>query len=155
MCARSGPVQENSAPARLPIVPPLGDRAGPPLVLVVEDDEPLRDLVVEALRELGCAVEGYADAIPLLHINLEQGAPDLIITDVRLPGTDGLAAIQLLRERGTQVPTFVMTAFPSVEVRNHVHQLGVACLFEKPFDPEDLVDAVRSLLLGPPGGNPP
>ncbi|HNC98152.1 MAG TPA: response regulator [Myxococcota bacterium] len=114
-----------------------------PLVYVVEDDEALRTLVVEALEELGCTVSAFGDAEAMLKAGAGGHWPELLITDVRLPGLSGVDALALLRAQGLNLPVFVMTAFPSPQLLARMEGLEVGWVFQKPFDPEDLVSVLR------------
>jgi CheY-like chemotaxis protein len=59
--------------------------------------------------------------------------PDLIVTDVRLPGYSGIQILELLRQRGCAIPAIVMSGFSAAELRTRAEELGIVALFEKPF----------------------
>src|SRR5579884_3795802 len=99
-------------------------------ILVVEDEDKLRRVVQLHLESAGYEVDGAATA--------EQALPlatlaDLIITDLRLPGMDGLEFIKQLHNRGISAAVIVMTAHGSVEAAVEAMKLGAADFLQKPF----------------------
>ena len=81
-------------------------------ILIIEDEEKLRRVMELQLRTAGFEVEQAGAAEDGLRL---ADSADLIITDLRLPGMDGLQLLSSLRERGSQTPIVVMTAFGSIE----------------------------------------
>ena len=122
----------------------------PPRVLVVEDDEDIRRLVVNALRSDGYAVDEAADGRNLL-IEVESRHPaaseeiDLIISDIRMPVCTGLQILEALRNAEWTVPVILMTAYGDEATRKTADDLG-AVIFDKPFSLGDLRTAVLNLL---------
>jgi two-component system, OmpR family, response regulator len=115
----------------------------PARVVVVEDEEAVRDAVVCALAEDGYAVTGFADAREpqaILH-----GAPDLAVVDVLLPGGDGLALARTLRSH-RDVPVVFLTARDSVSDRLAGFEVGADDYLVKPFALEELLARVRAVL---------
>jgi two-component system OmpR family response regulator len=121
------------------------------IVLVVEDDDDCREVICETLRDASYVVIEAADAEEALRILLaEDGAkPQIIVTDLRLPGMSGLELIDVLgtHDRLCHVAVVLMSASRPWEAgaEEGAHWL------EKPFDAEDLVSAVneqRSALRG-------
>jgi two-component system response regulator MprA len=114
-------------------------------VLVVEDDPHVREAVERALRfegyEVHTAVDGN-DA--LLHV--DDVAPDAIVLDVLMPGTDGLAVCRILRDRGNHTPVLMLTARHEVSDRVAGLDAGADDYLVKPFAPEELLARVRALL---------
>lgn len=127
-----------------------------PRILVAEDDREMRRLLVEALREDGYAVDEAPDGVELLaHIGSSvlfgtfgsvRQPPDLIVTDVRMPGLTGLTVLAALRESGENVPVIVITAFGDDETHRFAHQHGAVAIFDKPFDLLDLRTAIADVL---------
>jgi two-component system OmpR family response regulator len=121
----------------------------PPTVMVVEDDRDFRQLIVSSLVRDAYHVIEFGDgnrAMDFIDKALDKAPshwlPDLLITDVRLPGHDGL---DLVAYSGF-VPAIVMTAFCSDTVRDEAAMLGAWYVFDKPFNQEDLMAAVRHVL---------
>jgi DNA-binding response OmpR family regulator len=124
----------------------------PPRVLVAEDDDEMRRLVVEALRKDGYDVVAVNDGgrllVALAHGFVDrEGADlaDLVVSDVRMPVCTGMQILEQLRAAHWHVPVILMTAFGDAATREHARTLG-ALLFDKPFDLDDLRTAVASLL---------
>jgi DNA-binding response OmpR family regulator len=122
----------------------------PPRVIVAEDDDEMRLIVVDALRKDGYDVCEAPDGTHLIaHITAEclhrEAAVDLIISDIRMPGCSGLRILECLRQARWTAPMILMTAFGDDETRAEAAQLG-AILFDKPFAIDDLRTAVLNLL---------
>jgi CheY-like chemotaxis protein len=139
--------------AELPMEPPHARRCSrPSRVLVAEDDDEMRRLVVEALQKEGYEVIGVPDGNHLLiritsHYRLRPDPEpiDLIVTDIRMPVVSGLDIVQSLRDAGWTTPVVIMTAFGNVETRLRANALG-AVLLDKPFELDLLRTVVRNLL---------
>ena len=121
-------------------------------VIVVEDDDDLRRLVRTALQGDGHEVieaTSGVDALARVRSMALAGLdlPDVIITDIRLHGVNGLALVAGLRMAGCKTPVVVMSAFTSEAFRSSAERLGVAAFFTKPFDIDDLRTIVLNLSL--------
>ncbi|MFN7954535.1 MAG: response regulator [bacterium] len=133
-------------------------------ILVAEDDREMRRLLVEALREDGYEVDEAPDGVELLaHIGSSvlfgtfgsvREPPDLIVTDVRMPGLTGLTVLAALRESGETVPVIVITAFGDDETHRFAHEHGAVAIFDKPFDLVDLRAAIDAVLRTAAHGQP-
>lgn len=124
-----------------------------PRVLVAEDDDDLRSLIVWGLRADGYDIveartgSQAADLIAgALLFDEGERAPDLIVTDVRLPGITGMSLLAGIRARGSETPVIVLTAYDIDTVRPEAERLGVVAVFAKPFDIDDLRTAVMNAL---------
>ncbi len=125
----------------------------PPRVLVAEDDDDMRSLLVEALAKDGYRVEEVADGGRLLVTLAQEIARggggtarvDLVVSDIRMPICTGLQILEQMRAAAWRVPVILMTAFGDAKTRERANVLG-AILFDKPFDVDDLRTAVASLL---------
>jgi two-component system response regulator PilR (NtrC family) len=114
--------------------------------IVIADDEALaRQSVAEFLREEGYQVYEAADGHAALQL-LEQIDADLILSDLRMPGADGLAVLQQVRERYPQTMVVLMTAYASVETVVEALRLGAQDYLLKPLLFDDLLHKVRRLL---------
>ncbi|MCZ8181643.1 MAG: ATP-binding protein [Beijerinckiaceae bacterium] len=103
---------DTAGEAAIPMVP--GPEAG--RVLLVEDYDPVREILREMLAGWGYAVETAADATAALALVDARGAPDIVVSDLRLPGgMDGLMLIREVRARtGQAIPAVLVTADPAV-----------------------------------------
>jgi DNA-binding response OmpR family regulator len=143
-----------SSPWRVALAaPPLHT---PPRILVAEDDEAMRGVVVDTLRKDGYAVSEVSDGGRLLVTLAKECAHvdgaelvDLLVSDVRMPVCTGLEILEQLRAAKWHVPVILMTAFGDEATKNRARLLG-AILFDKPFDMDDLRTAVACLLRREP-----
>jgi CheY-like chemotaxis protein len=116
-------------------------------VVLAEDDFEMRSLVARALRDDGATVEEVTTGRELLERVLAALAatatmPDVIVSDIRMPGGSGLDVLRELRRRGCEIPVVLLTGFADDALHEEVRSFSHACLFDKPFDLDDLVGAV-------------
>jgi DNA-binding response OmpR family regulator len=109
-------------------------------VLVVEDDESIRDLVVEILTDAGYATHAVGDGESAIAA-LWRERPLAIVLDVGLPIFDGHGVAQLARTRHRGVPIVVVTANYQAEL--DAREIGATTFVTKPFDVDTLLGAVR------------
>lgn len=115
-----------------------------PRVVVAEDEAIIRLDIVETLGESGFDVVGQAgDGAEAVRLALEL-KPDLVLMDIKMPGTDGLQAAEVLAEH--KVPVVLLTAFSSPELIDRASAAGVYNYVVKPFNPSNLVPALRIAL---------
>jgi DNA-binding NtrC family response regulator len=112
-------------------------------ILIVEDEDKLRRVIQLHLETAGFEV--------MTAGNVEQAMPqassaNLVLTDLRLPGTDGLRFIQQLQAKGIQSPVIVMTAHGSVEAAVEAMKLGASDFLQKPFSLDHLTTVVQKAL---------
>jgi two-component system response regulator HydG len=106
-------------------------------ILVVDDELNARTALVELLRDEGYAVEAAADAFKALG-KAADFAPDLVLTDLKMPGMDGLALVTRLRENDPDLPVVVMTAFGEVESAVRAMHAGARDYLAKPVNVGEL-----------------
>jgi two-component system response regulator MprA len=114
-------------------------------LLVIEDDEHVRDAVTRALRYEGYEVHTAADGNEGL-VRAAEVAPDAILLDVLMPGTDGLTVCRILRDRGDHTPILMLTARHEVTDRVAGLDAGADDYLVKPFALEELLARLRALL---------
>ena len=116
-------------------------------VWVVDDDHAVRFVLLEALREAGYRVQGFDGArAALAALDDEDTAPDLVFTDVRMPGLDGLGFLDALKARRPQLPVVVMSAYTDIASTAGAFRGGAHDFLSKPFDLDDAVAlAARAL----------
>ncbi len=116
-----------------------------PTAVLIIDDEPLMRLSMEdALRAVGCEVRAAATGPEGLAM-LEQGASDIVVTDLRLPGADGLALLQAAKQRSPKTEVVVITAHGSVETAVGAMKAGAYDYITKPFSMEELLLIVERI----------
>ncbi len=116
-------------------------------VLVVDDDPDIRMLVAFALEDSGYTVRQASDGEKALAA-LEAKAPDAMVLDVMMPGTDGFGVLRGMRAKRIAPNTKVILLTCKTEERDHLRgwELGADEYLTKPFDPEELVGRVKFLL---------
>ncbi|WP_336489543.1 response regulator FixJ [Methylobacterium nigriterrae] len=115
------------------------------LVHVVDDDPAMRDSVAFLLDTAGFEVRLYEAGTELLG-QLPKPSRGAILTDIRMPGIDGLELLRRLRAAGQNLPVVMMTGHGDVPLAVEAMKLGACDFIEKPFDDEALLQALRSAL---------
>ena len=119
-------------------------------IWIADDDESIRFVLGEALREAGRSVRAFTDAADLLAA-IELSTPDVVMTDIRMPGTGGLQLLEQLKARGVAAPVIVMSAYTDVASTAAAYRKGAFDYMAKPFDLDEAVAAVeRALVAGQP-----
>ena len=113
-------------------------------IWIVDDDQTIRFVLAEALRDAGLAVREFAE-VASVQTALAKARPALLLTDVRLPGEDGLALLRQLQTQGIG-PVMVMSAYTDVATTAAAYRAGAVDYLAKPFDLDDAVAAVRRAL---------
>lgn len=113
-------------------------------VWVVDDDRGVRFVLVEALRDAGHPVREFGDVAGVREA-LQRSRPALLMTDVRMPGDDGLSLLAELQAQGVQ-PVIVMSAYTDVATAAAAYRSGAVDYLAKPFDLDQAVAAVERAL---------
>jgi two-component system, LuxR family, response regulator FixJ len=116
-----------------------------PVVFVVDDDQQARKSVGALVRSLGLPAEEFSSAEDFLA-RYTPGAPGCLVTDIRMTGMSGLDLQDRLAERGIRLPVIVLTAYPRTRTTVRAIQAGAVTLLEKPYDEDELWDAIRNAL---------
>jgi len=119
--------------------------------LVAEDDPELRRLIVTVLARDGFVVSEARDGHELVEIarsivREDQRSPTLVITDVRMPGRDGLSALGELKLTLVNTAILVITAFPDEAVLEAAREVGAMVVLHKPVPLDALRAAALSLI---------
>jgi two-component system, response regulator, stage 0 sporulation protein F len=121
-------------------------------VLVADDDSDLRALLCSALVADGHDVTEAAngrealDALSPMLFGEPLLPPDVIVTDVRMPGISGLSLVAGLRSCGCMTPVIVMSAFDGESLRDEAWRAGADVVFQKPFELDDMRTAVINVV---------
>lgn len=115
------------------------------IICVVDDDGEVRESIGTFFRSAGLKVVEF-DAAETLLRSSELDRIDCLITDLHMPGMDGLQLHRELTGLGLRLPVVLMTAFPTDEVRSRASAQGVSLFIEKPADPELLLQQLEKLL---------
>lgn len=106
-------------------------------ICVVDDNEMVRESVAEALRREDHSVASYADPAEALKA-IRAGTFDCIVTDLKMPGMDGVTLLREARSGGCEASVILMTAFATVDSAVAAMKLGAYDYIQKPFDAEKL-----------------
>jgi two-component system, NtrC family, response regulator AtoC len=117
----------------------------PSRVMVVDDDAETLALMHEIVAKEGFEVETAEDAETALR-RLEQWQPELLITDIHMPGMDGLALLAAVREKEPDIPVVLLTAYGSLKTAVDAIKAGAFDYLSKPFVVEDIRLVVRRAL---------
>jgi CheY-like chemotaxis protein len=119
------------------------------LVLVADDDDDMRAYVTATLHADGCSTLEARDGAELLEL-LEQAMtypdlrPDVLVSDVKMPRLSGLGVLESLRQAQWNLPTVMITVVSDDSIHTVAKRLGAVGVLHKPFDPNDLLTAVRN-----------
>lgn len=118
-------------------------------ILIAEDDDAVRDLVVRALREDGHELVAVADGTSALDaLSRHDGAFDLLLTDVKMPSMDGIALALATGRRHPDIAIMLTTGYADQRERAHGLDALVHDVITKPFSVEQIKGAVREALVG-------
>jgi two-component system nitrogen regulation response regulator GlnG len=113
-------------------------------IWILDDDRGVRFVLAEALRDAGLMVREFGDAAGV-RTALQETRPALLVTDVRMPGEDGLALLAELQARSIG-PVIVMSAYTDVATTAAAYRAGAADYLAKPFDLDHAVASVQRAL---------
>ncbi|MFC1603004.1 nitrogen regulation protein NR(I) [Pseudomonadota bacterium] len=111
-------------------------------VWVIDDDQSIRWVLEKALQRAKMDVRGFADASEALDA-LGQDRPDVIVSDIRMPGMDGLAFLERIQECHKDLPVIIMTAHSDLDSAVSAFHGGAFEYLPKPFDVDEAIEQVR------------
>jgi two-component system response regulator FixJ len=115
------------------------------VVHLVDDDEDVRRALAFLLATAGLEVRVYESAAALLE-NFDTAQSGCVVSDVRMPGMDGIQLLQHLRKKGVTLPVIVMTGHADVALAVGAMKAGAADFIEKPFSDDVLLAAIAAAL---------
>lgn len=118
-------------------------------VWIVDDDDSVRWVLEKALQRAEMNVRGFSapvDALEALGVN-GNGVPDVLITDIRMPGMNGLDFAARIQKLGISLPVIVITAHADLDSAVAAYQSGAFEYLPKPFDIDEAVSLVRRAAL--------
>lgn len=118
-----------------------------PSVLVLDDDADHATLVADIVRDAGYVVTSLHDPLRAAAM-LEKGSFDVLITDLNMPGMDGMELITQVKARDSQIAIIVMTAFGSLQTGLRALRAGAMDYLAKPFEPKELRIRIERALEG-------
>ena len=124
----------------------------PSKVLLAEDDTDMRELLAMSLRGAGYHVVEVGDGQELFEV-IRMGAvggerfrPDLIVSDIRMPGRSGIEVLRMLQRSDWTMPVVLITSFGDPRTHEEAKRLGAVSVLDKPFELQELESVVRSIL---------
>lgn len=114
-------------------------------ILVVDDEETIRETVSAMLEALGHAVEAFGDAATALT-RLDNEPCDIVISDIRMPGMDGLSLIKEIKERFPNTDIITMTGYGSSYSYTNVIKAGASDFIAKPFGLDEIEAKLNRLI---------
>ncbi len=111
-------------------------------IWIIDDDDSIRWVLKRALESANIQVTSFENATTIFE-KLKQNAPDAIITDIRMPGIDGLELLQQLSERYPDLPVIIMTAHTDLDSAVSAYKGGAFEYLPKPFDIDDAVEIAQ------------
>jgi two-component system nitrogen regulation response regulator GlnG len=111
-------------------------------VWVIDDDQSIRWVLEKALEKAHMDVRSFPSASGILN-TLERSRPDVLITDVRMPGMDGFALLEEIQRRYPELPVIIITAHSDLDSAVSAYQGGAFEYLPKPFDVEEAVELTR------------
>ncbi|MGF1785401.1 nitrogen regulation protein NR(I) [Photobacterium swingsii] len=112
------------------------------MIWVVDDDSSIRWVLERTLIAAGMHCETFADADSVLDA-LERSVPDVLVSDIRMPGTDGLTLLKGLQQDHPTLPVIIMTAHSDLDAAVNAYQEGAFEYLPKPFDIDETVSLVE------------
>ena len=112
-----------------------------PRILVVDDDEELREMIRNFLAYRGCYVETACDGLDGCEA-LERNSFDMVITDIYMPRMNGLELLETIEHKYTDLLTLAMTGFPNEDITKKVLEKGSCKFLVKPFTLQELLTTI-------------
>jgi len=123
-------------------------------VWVIDDDRSIRWVLERALTKAGMAVTGFANGIGIME-SLRRERPDVIVSDIRMPGIDGLDLLRRLTSEHPDLPVIIMTAHSDLDSAVSAFDGGAFEYLPKPFDLDEATDRIRRACRRNPDGDDP
>jgi two-component system nitrogen regulation response regulator GlnG len=111
-------------------------------IWVVDDDASIRFVLEKALRKAGLDVRSFGNARDVLAA-LESAAPQVLISDIRMPGGNGIELLQQIRQIHPALPVIIMTAYSDLDSAVSALQGGAFDYLSKPFDVDKAVELIQ------------
>lgn len=118
---------------------------GRPLISIVDDDDSVREAATGLMRSLGYAAVAFPSAEDFLQ-SQQLRRTACLIADINMPGMSGLDLYRQIAVSDRPIPTILITAYPDDTTRERALNDGVICYLSKPFDEDDLLSCLNSVL---------
>jgi FixJ family two-component response regulator len=117
----------------------------PPLISIVDDDQPFLDSMRRLLKALGYPIASFRSAEEFMA-SPRLAATGCLVADVHMPAMTGVELYRHLIETGRPIPTILITAYPDDHVERCMLGEGVACYLRKPLEEARLIDCLRCVV---------
>ncbi|RZA08523.1 MAG: response regulator [Proteobacteria bacterium] len=119
-----------------------------PIVAIVDDDAAIRTALSSLIRSMGYGARLFVSAEAFLADCFED-PPGCLLTDIQMPGMNGLDLQRALRQRMPELPVIVITAFPEDAVREQAMAAGALHFLSKPFTADTIARCLRDAVGSP------
>ena len=116
-----------------------------PIVAIVDDDRAVGNAIEALMRSMGLVAQAFSSGDEFLR-SPELSRTGCLVVDFDMPRMNGLDLHNNLSLLGKAIPTVLITAYPSDDIRARALQAGVICYLPKPFDESDLLNCIQSAL---------
>jgi FixJ family two-component response regulator len=116
-----------------------------PIVSIVDDDEAVGNAIEVLLRSTGMVAQAFSSGEEFLRSS-ELSRTGCLIVDFDMPNMSGLDLHNNLSLLGKEIPTVLITAYPSDDIRARAFQAGIICYLPKPFDESQLLNCIQTAL---------
>ena len=116
-----------------------------PIVAIVDDDDAVGNAIEVLMRSIGLAARAFSSGEEFLR-SPELSRTGCLVVDFDMPKMSGLDLHNHLSRLGRAIPTVLITAYPSDDIRARALQAGVICFLPKPFDESDLLSCIQTAL---------
>lgn len=113
-----------------------------PTVWIVDDDRSIRWVLLKAIEAIDFNVEAFESA-DLVLTELKNSVPDVLVSDIRMPGVDGLQMLAEVKETYPDLPVIIMTAYSDLDSAVSVYEGGAFEYLPKPFDVDDALELIQ------------
>ena len=116
-----------------------------PIVAIVDDDQAVGNAIEVLMRSIGLVAQAFSSGEEFLR-SPELSRTGCLVVDFDMPKMSGLDLHNNLSRLGKEIPTVLITAYPSDAVRARALRAGVICYLSKPFDESDLLNCIQTAL---------
>ena len=114
-------------------------------IMIIDDEEGLGRMMATILMDEGHGVRAFTDPREAVDL-FRPGTWDLVISDIKMPGIDGLEVLQRIKAADPEIPVIMITAFATVDMSIQALRKGAYDMLTKPFEPDELLFRVRNAL---------
>lgn len=120
--------------------------AGEPLISIIDDDQAMRSALVRLIRSVGYIARGFASAEEFIEAGIMPHC-SCVVTDIQMPGMNGILLTKLIAERQPKVPVILVTAHTEPGLKERALASGAAAFFRKPLDTTAFVECLKKIAM--------